>query len=223
MNPGAWVAAWAELRSQWQINTRLRIGAWAILGILWVYALLLASDGILALRNGTQALASDIERLQPMTRSNPWPTRVDDARQQLDALRTMEWVEGEGGELGLTEAALQDWVRATAAKAGLRLREMTLSRGGAPPALSTSAGSGDTAATTQPRGQAVKVRMTADWDRGALVAFLAEVGRSERVVVAERLLLRPAATPPSAEIDLRVWARGAAVATAAGAPAGPSR
>lgn len=217
--------AWTELRAQWQTNTRLRVGAWAIIGILWIYGLLLAGDAVVKLRQTSGALAAEIERLEPMTRNNPWPARVEEARQQLAALRTMEWAGGEGGDLGLTEAALQDWVRATAAQAGLRVREMTLTRavGAAagvaspgPAAAGTGSGNG-----SGPNGQALKLRLSVEWGRGELAAFLAEVGRSERVVVVERLLLRPAATPPSAEMDLRVWSRGAD--TRSGAAAGPAR
>jgi len=218
-------AAWAELRSQWQTNTRLRVGTWAIIGILWTYGLLLAGDAVVKLRQESAVVATEIERLEPMTLNNPWPARVDEARQQLTALRTMAWAGGEGGDLGLTEAALQDWVRATAAKAGLRVREMTLTRaaGGAvgdigpgPAAAGTGSGSGNS-----PDGQPLKLRLSADWGRVEVASFLAEVGRSERVVVVERLLLRPAATPPSAEMDLRVWASGARNNSAAAA--GPAR
>lgn len=214
MNSRTMAASWAELRSQWQVNVRLRTGVWVILGILWVYALLLGADAVGALRKGSEALAGEVERLQPLTRANPWPARLDEARQQLAALRSMEWAEGEGGDAGLTEAALQDWVRATAAKAGLRVREMSLSR---PEAVAPGPGTGGTAS------KALRLRMSTEWGRAELMAFLAEVGRSERVVTVERLLLRPGATPPGAEIDLRVSARAAAATETARAPAGAPR
>lgn len=224
MSSSSWVTQWAELRSQWQVSTRLRVGAWLIIAILWIYALLVASEAVVSLRKDSASVASEIERLKPLTRANPWPARVDDARQQLAALRTMAWAEGEGGDLGLTEAALQDWVRATAAKSGLRLRDMTLSRAAGLAVDGTGASSSNAAVPGVQRGQAVKLRMTADWGRSELVVFLAELGRSERVVVVERLLLRPAAAPPSAEIDLRVWAHvGASAAVAGPAATGPSR
>ena len=215
--------AWTELRAQWQTNTRLRVGAWAIVGIVWIYGLLLAGDAVVKLRQGSEALAAEIERLEPMTRNNPWPARVDEARQQLAALRTMEWAGGEGGDLGLTEAALQDWVRATAANAGLRVREMTLTRAadGAAGVASPGPAAAGIGNGSPANGQVLKLRLSAEWGRGELAAFLAEVGRSERVVVVERLLLRPAATPPMAELDLRVWSRGAG--TRSGAAAGPAR
>jgi hypothetical protein len=222
MSTSSWAATLVELRSQWQVNTRLRIGGAVIVGVLWIYALMVAADAMAAWRKGSESVAAEIDRLQPLVRANPWPARADDARQQLAALQSMVWTEGEGGDLGLIEAALQDWTRATAAKSGLRLREMTLSRATGPAADAASAGNG-TAAPTLP-GQVVKLRITADWGRSELVAFLAELGRSERVVVVERLLLRPAATPPSAEIDLRLWARSAATpAGASVAPAGLPR
>lgn len=214
-------AAWTELRSQWQTNTRLRVGAWLIVGIVWMYGLLVAGEAVVKMREGSEALVTEIERLEPMTRNNPWPARVDETRQQLAALRSMEWAGGENADLGLTEAALQDWVRAAAVKAALRVREMTLTRATSGAAGVVGQGSAVVGKSSGPDGQALKLRLSVDWGRVELATFLAEVGRNERIVVVERLLLRPAATPPSAEIDLRVWFHGASVSS--GAAVGPTR
>lgn len=211
MNASSVASRWAGLRSELQVNTRLRVGLLAVLGIVWLYGLLVAGDAVQSARAGSDAVAAEIERLRPLSRDNPWPARADDARQQLAVLRGMQWADGAGNALGLTEAALQDWVRSTAAKAGLRVRELSLSR----TVSDAAADGGSGAASAAPAaGQAVKLRLTADWGRAELVAFLAEVGRSERVIVVERLHMRPAATPASVEIDLRVWV-GVADATAA--------
>jgi hypothetical protein len=203
-------SAWAEWRSQWQVNTRLRAGAWVIGAIVWVYALLVAGDGVEALRKSSQTLAAEIDRLHPLSRANPWPARIDEARQQVGVLQGMTWTEG-GGEVGLVEAAFQDWVRSTAGKAGLRVRELALAR------AATGPGAGDAPAARPSVGQAVKLRLTVEWGRAELLTFLSEVGRSERVVVVDRLSLRPATTPPVAEIDLRVLARPAAAPVRAAA------
>ena len=214
-------SAWAELRSQWQVNTRLRVGTWVIVAIIWVYALLLAGDAVEGLRKNSLAIADEIDRLRPLTRGNPWPGRVDEARQQITALQAMAWAEVGAGDIGLVEAALQDWVRATAAKAGLRVRELVLSR------ASAVAGDANPAAGARPAraagGQPVRLRLSVEWGRAELLAFLAEVGRSERVVVVDRLVLRPAATPAGAEIDLRVWASARAATSGSAATPGASR
>ena len=198
-------ALWAELQAQWTGNARLRAGLWVVLAIAWVYGLLLAGDAVEAERKRAEAVAEEIDSLRPLARGNPWTARLDDARQQLDALRAMQWP---AAEVGLAEAAFQDWVRTTASKAGLRVRELSLSRTVLPatPAAAASAREG--------AGTLIKLRLSVEMGRNELLAFLAEVGRYEQVVVVERLLMRPAQPVGSAEIDLRIRA-------GAPAPGGP--
>ena len=93
---------------------------------------------------------------------------------------------------------MQDWVRAAAGKAGLNIRELAVSRPPAAAATATAASS-PIAAGTQP----VRIRLAVDLDRLPLMGFLAELARNEQVVVVDRLVLRPAAQPPQAEIELR--------------------
>ena len=220
MNAAALKAAWGELRAQLQGNPRLRWGGWLILGIVWMYALLVAGDAVRAERERAAALVEQVERLRPAKGSNPWPQRAEDARQQVAALRSQLWSEGvEGAEgaaadIGLAEAGLQDWVRATAARSGLRLREMALAR--APTAADTVAAR----AATTPLVLPIRLRLSLEWTQAELMAFLSEIGRHERVIVVERLQLRPAVPLGSAEIELRVMV--AAVAVAATAPANPA-
>ena len=190
---------WAALRGQWVANRRLRWGLLAIGAILWVQGLLMASDSAQAMRQQTEALREDVDRLQVQARSKAWPSRADDARQQVGALRSMLWQET---DIGLAEAAAQDWVRALAAKLGIGIRELAVSRTGtaAGPAAAASA-------TPQLAGvQPVRLRLTLDLNRLALMGFLAELAQHERVVVVDRLVLRPVSQPPTAELDLRMLA-----------------
>lgn len=214
MKRSRWSAALTDLRSQWQVKPRLRVGLWLIAGIAWAYALLVLGDVATATRSASVVLAEEIDRLRPLIRANPWPARVDESRRHLAALRSMQWAET-AGDIGLAEAALQDWARGTAGKAGLRVREMTLARAApSAPGLVTLA---TAPASLRPQAQAVKLRMSVELGRHELVAFLAEVGRYERVVVVDRLLLRPAVPVGSAEIDLRALV-GAEVPVSASAP-----
>lgn len=200
MNRNPASIAWDGLRAQLQGNARLRLGAWLILGIVWIYGLLVVGDVVTAQAQRAAALVEEVERLRTPTGANPWPARIDEARQHLAALHSMQWAEGGAGDLGLAEAALQDWARGTALKAGVRVREMSLSRS-AEAAKGPGAAPSPTAAA-----QAIKLRMNLEWSAAELTAFLAEIGRYERVVVVERLLLRPATPGGTVEIDLRILA-----------------
>lgn len=189
-----WVS---ELRSQWAGNRRLRWGLLAIGAMLWIQGVLLLDDAAVGLRQQAAALREDVERLQPLARNKVWPGRAEDARQQVGALRSMLWPET---DLGVAEAAAQDWLRALANKSRLGIRNLAVSR----PAAS------GTAASAAPPGaasvQAVRLRMTTELDRPALTAFLAELARNEQVVIVDRLALRTASQPPVAEMDLRLLA-----------------
>jgi hypothetical protein len=189
----------SELRSQWAGNSRLRIGVLAIGAIVWVQGLLMLGDATQAWRQQAASARDEIGRVQPLARDKTWPGRVDDARQQVGALRSMLWQEA---DLGLAEAAMQDWVRATAGKARLNIRELTASR---PPAASPAAGSASVPALP-PGVQPVWLRLSGALDRQALLGFMAELVRNEQVTVVDRLVLRPATQPPTAEMDLRMLA-----------------
>jgi hypothetical protein len=192
MNLLWWTQAWSSLRTQWSASPRLRMGALAIVGLLWIQALLVANDTAAAWQAAEQAQRDELARVQAASRDRSWPQRADDARQQVDAMRSMLWSET---DRGLAEAALQDWVRATAAKAGLRVREVALVRGAAGAAASAPAGT-----------QVVRARAVAEWDRVSLAGFLAEAAQHERRVIVDRLALRPTSQPPQAEIELRIVA-----------------
>ena len=183
------------LRAQWTENRRLRWGLWAIGVILFAQGLFLLGDAVQASREQASSLRDEIDRVRPLMREKAWSGRADDARQQLDALRSMLWP---ASDLGLAEASMQDWVRATAGKAGLSIRELAVSR---PVAAGTViAASGPTAAAGP---QPVRVRLVVDLNRLPLMGFLAELARNEKVVVVDRLMLRPAAQPALVEIELR--------------------
>lgn len=198
MKADALRAAWADLQAQWGANARLRMGLMAVVAILWGYGLLLMSDQTTALRGATESLGAELARVQPLAKERGWPQRADDARQQLTAVQGMQWTES---DLGLVEARFQDWLRSTAVKTGLTVRDLAVLR--AP----SSAASGPGAAA-----QTIKARVLADHNRIALLGFLAELGRNEQVVVVDRMALRLASQPALVEFDLRILGRTVAAA-----------
>lgn len=191
----------AGLRVQWATNRRLRWGLLAIGAILWVQGLLMLGDSAQAMRQQADSLREDVDRMQVQARSKAWPGRADDARQQVAGLRSMLWQET---DIGLAEAAAQDWVRALAAKLGLGIRDLGVSRPGTVTALAAAAAA--SAPQRLAEVQPVRLRLTVDLNRLALMGFLAEIAQHERVVVVDRMILRPVSQPPTAELDLRMLA-----------------
>ncbi len=191
------------LRGQWAGNVRLRLGLMSIVVILWAYGLLVGADFLTDRHKLLASLSEQAARLAPVAREQQWPVRAEEAKRQLAALQAMVWVES---DLGLAEARFQDWLRATANTSGMVLRDLTLARvaaAGATPAVPSAPESGRVG--TAP--QVITARLMADLKREAMLAFLSELARSDRAVVVDRLMLRMATQPPTAEIDLRILAR----------------
>lgn len=192
MNP-VWRDALESARDEWSINPRLRLWALVVVAVLWLYALLLAGEWAEQRSSRNAALAVDVARMQPTAFDREWPSRAERAQQQLLALQAMRWTDA---ELGVVEAAWQDWLRATAARAGLSVTSLTVTRAAQTPG-----------AKAQPAlGQVIRARLTVDLQRMPLIGFLSEVAHHERVIVVERLHLRTRSQPPSAEIELRIVA-----------------
>lgn len=204
--------AWSDVTGQWAANARLRLGLMSIAAICWVYLLMLAADQSALIGTQAQALRDEAGRVRPLAKEQVWPQRADDARQQLAAVQSMLWTDSDAG---LIEARLQDWLRSTAAKAGLSVRELTMQRG-------TSTLNSTSEATAKQPGEPLmfRARLVLDLNRLALLGFLAELGRNEQVWVVERLALRPGAQPALAEIELKAFGMIAAPSAAASAASG---
>lgn len=199
-------AWWAELRGQWQDSARLRLGVWAVVGILAVYGVMLAQDHVDVRRAELKQLDGELARLRALSREKVWPERAQEAERLSQALSSMAWSER---DLGLTEAALQDWLRTVPTRLGLKTRELSIVRvepGKADAAGTTPAAGGDIAQALPPGHVLLRARISFDApQRAALMVFLAECASSDRQLVVERLVMR--SQPASAEIDLRVLAR----------------
>lgn len=183
--------AWNSLSAQWLASPGLRLGLLAIATLLAVYGLLAGADEVERVRQGNADLKVGIERLTPMVRERSWTDRAEEARRQRDALEGMLWV---GADAALVDAELQDWLRTTAGKWGVAIRELELVRG-------------DVAArATRPSTRTVRVRLVTDLKTTSMLGFLSELSQSERLVLVDRLALRPASVPAIAEIELRILA-----------------
>lgn len=204
------LALWADLKTQWHGSFRLRLGAWLVLLILALYGLQLGLDHVDRQREKLKTLDGELTRLRALSQEKAWPERAKEAVQLTAALSSMAWSEA---DLGLTEAALQDWLRNVPTRLGLKTRELSIARvedGKASaetnrPAFGAAAGA--QGLTPPPNHVVLRARISFELQRAPLMAFLAECARSERSVVVERLSLRSLSQPPVVEMDLRVLAR----------------
>lgn len=185
----------AQLRSQWEESGLIRLGLWAALSILCLYAVLAGLDVADAAIERSQGLRDEVQRVQSLTKDQEWPRRQEEVLGLRAAYDTTVWSDA---DLALSEAALQDWLRNAAQRLGLKLRDLAVVR------AEVDAKS----ASDLPAGYVVlRVRMSLEVQRTPLLSLLAEIERQERRIVVERLTLRTLSQPATAEIDLRVLAR----------------
>jgi hypothetical protein len=200
-------AQWSEMQAQWQASKLLRWGVWGCCGLFLTWGLLVGLDHVDARRADLQTLQAEQQRMRAVPSANAWSARATDAANMLAAYSSMAWAEP---DLGLSEAAMQDTLRNLTAKLGLSVRELRVSR---VEAFAAPAG----AATRQgpaplPEGHVeLRARLVIDLQRGPVMVFLAELARSERSFVVDRLVWRGSAQPPQLELELRALARAAGV------------
>ena len=202
-------SVWADLKAQLQASARLRLGGWLVLGILSLYGLQLSLDHVDHQRKKLRDLEGELSLLRALAKERSWPERAKEAAQLSTALSSMAWAEA---DLGLTEAAFQDWLRTVPTRLGLKTRELSIARVGdgksTTDAVKPVASTGVLQRLSPPPGHVVlRARIAFELQRAPLMAFLAECARSERSVVVERLSLRSLSQPPVAELDLRVLVR----------------
>jgi hypothetical protein len=197
MNRDALLSRWTQLREQWEESTLVRLGAWLGLALLALYLLLAGFDAADASLERSRGLAAEVSRLQSLSKEANWPQRSQEVAGLKVAYDTAVWADP---DLALTEAGLQDWLRTTAQRLGLKVREITLVR--AEPGAKPS--------NELPPGYVVlRARVSVEVQRTPLFTLLAEMASQERRIVVERFVMRGSLQPAIAEMDLRILARPA--------------
>lgn len=173
-------------------SARLRLGLLVVAAILWLWALLVLGDMAQAWRESAEQLQDKAAALRPVLKERIWLERAEDSSQQLQAVRTQLWTDP---DLAVTEANLQDWLRGTAQKAGLTVRDLNVNRGTL-----------DKPSAALQGLTPVTAHLVLDYNRLPMLAYLAELARREPLLMVDRLALRLGAQPVLAELDVRVLA-----------------
>ncbi|MDN3920967.1 hypothetical protein [Roseateles violae] len=182
----------SQIRAELRGNVRLRLGLFLIAATLWIWLVMLLQDQAQVWRGEADEARVEMERLKPLQSAGQWVQRAEEAHKHLETAKSMMW---SAASQGLAEAALQDTLRSWSEKAGLPVRELTVS--------ASPGANGLVGANVYP----LRARLVVDMNRFGLMALLAELGRSPQVMVVESLRLRPVAQPARAELEVRVLFR----------------
>lgn len=170
----------AELRS----SPRLRLGLAAILGILWLYAILLLRDAVDAKMVQHQTLVRQIARAKTEAAQTQWRERAEAAKMAQVELESRLW---QNGTLGLAQAAFQDWLNQQLVRAAIGRPAVTLA------AMDEEGGK-------QAEGipddlWKVKAKLEFDFAPQSFNSLMAQLGGNDKRVVVETLNIRTEPIP----------------------------
>lgn len=194
-----------DFLTQLRGNPRLRWGIALIVGIAWLYGILLLRDEVadqtLRYRSATQAIA----RLQAQLAQPEWADRATAARAMAVQLEGRLW---QAPTPGLAQSAYQDWVTATLVKAGINNPQVTVTVVEDAPAAGAT-GAAPLTAAAAPAVAAptdlwkIKAKLNFEFNAPALMDFLARLESHEKQTVVNTLTARK---EPAPRVDMEVVA-----------------
>ena len=113
----------APLLAEVKDKPRLRVGLLLVVGIFWIYGLLLLRDSGTLAASEQQTLAKKVARIQAQSRQTEWTARVEPALALQIELESRLWREG---TIGLAQATFQDWLNQNVQQSNLTRSAVTV-------------------------------------------------------------------------------------------------
>lgn len=112
-----------EMFIQVRSNPRLRWGLWVIIGILWLYTILILRDVLQDKQDEYHGIIQSVSHLNAQLAQPEWISRVVSAKSMAVQMESRLW---QAPTSGLAQAAFQDWLKATLAQVGLNQPILTV-------------------------------------------------------------------------------------------------
>lgn len=168
-------------------NPRLRIGLWLIIGIAWLYSLLLLRDATLHAASEHQALAKKVARMMAQAGQTEWIKRVEPAQAMQLRLENRLWRES---TIGLAQAGFQDWLNQTVQQAGLIRSVVTVAVQEESAAEKNTSGARETDLNSDL--WKVSAKLSFDFTAKSLYALMGHLAEHDKQIVVETLVIRGA-------------------------------
>jgi hypothetical protein len=186
----------ATLRQEWSENASVRTGTLLIVGILWLYGLLVWHDALGEQDRALDQKARQLARIEAQAAETQWPDRLKEAEGRLLRFESSVKVVD---SLGQAQADLQDWLNEQARGAALRNFAVTLA--GAPPASGFGSLVQGSAASSSPSlaggpevalrlGWIVRAKVQSDFSPVAAYDLLAMLSSGSRRAWVESMVIR---------------------------------
>jgi hypothetical protein len=108
-----------KIRAEWRASLRLRIGVYVLLGIFWLYGILLLKDVATAEQSVWETMESKIARAKSTAAAADWSIRAQEVKLATAALETLLWREG---SIGLSQASFEERISQSLSQSGVMLR-----------------------------------------------------------------------------------------------------
>lgn len=195
-----------KLAAELGASRRLRLGLALIVAVLWLYGVLLLRDARDERTRGFRQASVQLARLQEAAGQTEWPQRLEEAKILQAALESGLW---RGDSLGLSRAALQDWLAQQMKQAQVPRPLITLAAqeddaAGAPGGAAPAGGAPAAEAAELAAGLwKVKAKLNFDFTAESLPLLLARLAApSPRVTVESLRVVRE----PVARVEMVVVA-----------------
>jgi len=184
----------AKLLGEWHTNARLRWAVYLLLGIVWLYAILVLRDAVSTEYGKWDAMEASIARARSTAAEADWPTRAQEIKVALNDLEALLWRDG---SIGLSQAAFEERVAQSLAASGVVVRS-----------LRTTVGTEIAAAPAQASLVQLRSRVQVDFRPATMYNWLASLARvryeKAPSMFVETLNIRPASFGQLATAEIEV-------------------
>lgn len=177
-----------------KVNPRLRRGLWLVVGIVWLYVVLLLRDEARVAQSEHQALAKKVARIELQSRQTEWTARVEPLQAVQIQLESRLWREG---TVGLAQAAFQDWLNQAALLSNLTRTVISVA--------AQDENTPDKNATVKPESNLdseswkVSAKVGFDFTPRGFYAFMGRLEGHDKQIIVETLIVRG---PPLARAEM---------------------
>jgi len=187
-----------NILNQLRENSRLRWGVLLILGIIWLYSILLLRENLQVQAQQYQALAQSISRLQIQMAQTEWAERVTPAKVIAVQLEGELW---QAPTTGLAQAAFQDWLNAAMVKAHVTRPQISVTVIDDDSALAPDQGQGSGSATPSDLWK-IKAKLSFEFNAATLMDFMKLIESHEKKIVTGTLNVRK---EPAPYVEMEVY------------------
>lgn len=177
--------------TQLRDNPRLRWGVFCIIGIFWLYGILLLRESLQEQTQRHRAAAQAISRLQMPLAQTEWVERAIPAKIMAVQLEGRLW---QAPTTGLAQAAFQDWLNAAMVKARVTRPQITVTAIDDDAAIAPDQDR-DARTTTPADLWKIKAKLSFDFNAATLLDFLNLIENHEKQVIAGALNVRKEPLP----------------------------